>query len=203
MKSPIDMNEAELRSRFDFSKPTRGRFYERYQKGHTVTYLDHDPDEKKAVSAVRPDSQLTEIAGKHLLISRLISAGFEVAEPIRDKGIDLLVYGTSKDGERFVAYPIQMKASSSESFSLDKKYEHLHGLLITYVWNVQSAAESEIFALTFNEARSLLEEKGYAKTNAWVRDGYYFVKKVDIKLKEMLEPYRMTQERWQHRLRTA
>jgi len=203
MKAPVNMNESEIRSRFDFSKTSRGRFHKRYEQGHAVTFLDHDPDQEIFVTSAKRDPQLTEIAGKHLLISRLISAGFEVAEPIRDKGIDLLVYSTSKDGERFVAHPIQLKASSSESFSLDKKYANLRGLLITYVWNVESPSESNIFVLTFDEAMSVLEQKGYSKTDAWRRDGYYFVRKAGSELKEMLEPFRMTPERWQQKLQPA
>ena len=49
MKSPIDMNETEIRARFDFSRATRGRFAARYQNGHTVILLDHDPDEEKTI----------------------------------------------------------------------------------------------------------------------------------------------------------
>ena len=47
MKSPIDMNETEIRARFDFSRATRGRFAAQYKNGHTVALLDHDPDEEK------------------------------------------------------------------------------------------------------------------------------------------------------------
>jgi len=202
MKSPIDMNEAEMRNRFDFSKATRGRFHDRYEKGHTITFLHHNPDHEQSATPSTKDSQLTEIAGKHLLISRLISAGFEVAEPIRDNGIDLLVYGTSKS-EQFIAYPIQLKAFSNESFSLDKKYGRIHGLLIAYVWNVQSSAQSDIFALTFDEAFQILTKKGFAETPSWEKGGKYFVRKADSKLKKMLEPYRMTVERWQEKLQAV
>jgi hypothetical protein len=41
----MSKSEMELRSRFDFSKGVRGKFYERYMNGHTVTLLDGDPDE--------------------------------------------------------------------------------------------------------------------------------------------------------------
>ena len=212
MKAPIDMNESELRSSFDFSEPSRGRFQERYREGHTITLLDFDPDQDldtgtstdpNRTAPDRKDTQLTEIAGKHLLISRLISAGFEVAEPIRDKGIDLLVYSTTNDGERFISHPIQLKASSDESFSLDKKYEKLHGLLLTYVWHVEDPNKSEIYALSFDEAKFVLEQKGYAKTDSWTLGGYYFVRKADAKLKEMLKPYLMNPERWRQRLQAC
>jgi len=197
------MNEAEMRARFDFSKATRGRFAERYRNGHSVTLLDQDPDGELSIAPPKRDSQLTEIAGKHLLISQLISAGFEVAEPIRDNGIDLIVYSTSKDGRRFVAHPIQLKASSTDSFSLDRKYADLNGLVITYIWRVEAPNESSIHALTFDEAVSVLNQRGYSKTDSWKRDGYYFVKKASAELKDALEPFLMTPERWKLRLQSV
>jgi hypothetical protein len=196
------MNETEIRARFDFSRATRGRFAERYRNGHTVTLLDHDPDldEDDLHEPSKPDSQLTEIAGKHLLISRLVAAGFEVAEPLRDKGIDLVVYRDGEGGKDFAAYPIQLKASSHESFSLDKKYERFPRLLIAYVWNVQAPERSDVYALTFSDALQVMEKKGYAKTYSWTKKGYYFVRSAGSELKEILEPYKMTTERWQEKL---
>ncbi len=200
MKSPIDMNETEIRARFDFSRATRGRFADRYRKGHTVTLLDHDPEEDDPLELSKPDSQLTEIAGKHLLISRLVAAGLEVAEPLRDKGIDLVVYRDGDGGKDFAAYPIQLKVSSHESFSLDRKYERFSRLLIAYVWNVQDPERSDVYALTFSDAMQVMEKKGYAKTDSWTKKGYYFVRSAGAELKEILEPYKMTTERWQEKL---
>lgn len=37
------------------------------------------------------DSQQVEIIGRHWFIGELVRAGLEVAEPVRDNGIDLLV----------------------------------------------------------------------------------------------------------------
>jgi hypothetical protein len=130
----------------------------------------------------------------------LIAAGFEVAEPLRDKGIDLIVY--RGDGN-FVARPIQMKASSLESFSLDRKYEHIPNLLLTYVWNVQTPERNEIYAMTFDEAVQILKEKGYDKTESWQHWNYYFVRNAGVTLKELLKQYRMSPERWQQKLKMA
>jgi hypothetical protein len=200
MKSQMGKSEMELRSRFDFSKGVRGKFYERYKNGQTVTLLDGDLDEDDPLVLSKVDSQLTEIAGKHLLISRLVAAGFEVAEPLRDKGIDLVVYRDGDGGKDFAAYPIQLKASSHESFSLDRKYERFSHLLIAYVWNVQAPERSDVYALTFSDAMQVMEKKGYVKTDSWTKKGYYFVRSAGPGLKEMLEPYKMTTERWQEKL---
>jgi hypothetical protein len=193
-------SEAELRDKFDFSKAVRGKFYERYKKGHTVTLLGSEPDADDLLTAGKSDGQLIEIAGKHVLISRLVAAGFEVAEPLRDKGIDLVVYRDGEGGKDFGAFPIQLKASSHESFSLDKKYERFPRLLIAYVWNVQAPERSDVYALTFSDAMQVLEKKGYAKTDSWTKKGYYFVRSAGPELKKILEPYKMNTERWQKKL---
>ena len=200
MRSQMSKSEVELRNRFDFSKAVPGKFYERYKKGRTVTLLEGEPDEEDPLVPAGGDSQLTEIAGRHLLISRLVAAGFEVAEPLRDKGIDLVVYRDGQGSKDFAAYPIQLKASSHESFSLDKKYERFPRLLIAYVWNVQTPERSEVYALTFSDAMKVMEQKGYAKTDSWTKRGYYFVRSAGPELKEILKPYKMNTKRWQEKL---
>ncbi len=200
MRSQMSKSEMELRNRFDFSKGVRGKFHERYEKGHSVTLLEGEPDDDDPLAPSKHDSQLTEIAGKHLLISRLVAAGFEVAEPLRDKGIDLVAYRDGEGGKDFAAYPIQLKASSHQSFSLDKKYERFRRLLIAYVWNVQTPERSVVYALTFKDAMQVMQMKGYAKTDSWTKKGYYFVRSAGPELEEILEPYKMTTERWQEKL---
>lgn len=187
MKTQMIDSEKELKNRFDFSNATRGRHSRQYQKGHAVTVLEGEPESEFSASGEN-DSQLTEIAGKHLLISRLVAAGFEVAEPLRDRGIDLIVY---RDQERFDASPLQMKASSGESFSLDRKYKKFPNLLIAYVWNVNSGDKGDIYLLTFGQALMVMDSKGYSKTDSWTKNGYYFVRSAGKDLKELLKPYRM------------
>src|ERR1700722_11854563 len=197
MRAPTSSCETELRSKFDFANATRGKYYERYKKGHSVTLLDEDSDDDDPLSANGGDSQLLEIAGKHLLISRLVAAGFEVAEPIRDRGNELIVY---RDGGDFAALPIQLKASSEQSFSLDAKYDKFPRLLITYIWNVQTSEENDIYVLTFEEALQVLRRKGYDKTDSWKKNHRYFVRNAGIELKEMLEPYKATPKLWRSKL---
>ena len=83
------------------------------------------------------DKQIVEIEGVNWLIVELMKAGIEVARPIRDRGVDLVVYNERKNDELF-AKVIQVKASSEESFSIDQKYEKTKGLLIVYIWNLES-----------------------------------------------------------------
>ena len=197
MKTQMNDSEQKIRSQFDFSKAVRGRHSEQFAKGHRVTLLEGQPDMGDLLASEESDSQLVEIAGKHLLISRLVAAGFEVAEPLRDKGIDLIVY---RDEERFDASPLQMKASTHESFSLDRKYEKFPGLLIAYVWNVNTSDKGEVYLLTFRQALNVLEAKGYSKTDSWTKNGYYFVRNAGKELKELLKPYRIQAKKWPERI---
>lgn len=180
--------EVELRRNFDFSKAVRGKYYDRYTKGHSVTLLPGEPDLNDPLASQEGDSQLVEIAGKHLLISRLIAAGFEVAEPLRDRGIDLIVY---RDENGFSASPVQMKASTRESFSLDRKYARFPNLLMAYVWNVNAGDQGEVYLLTFDQALKVMDAKGYSRTDSWTKNGYYFVRSAGKDLKELLKPYRV------------
>ena len=188
MKTHMSESEKVLRERFDFSRAVRGRHSAQYAKGHTVSLLTGEPDMEEPLSAGESDSQLVEIAGKHLLISRLVAAGYEVAEPLRDRGIDLIVY---RDKNGFSALPLQMKASTQESFSLDRKYEKFSNLLIAYVWNVNAGEKGDVYLLTFDQALGVMEAKGYSRTDSWIKNGYYFVRNAGKELKELLKPYRM------------
>ena len=202
MKVPMTETEFELRQRFDFSKAERGKFHERYKKGSTVTLLEGEPGESDPLSSVKGDSQLTEVFGKNLLISHLVAAGFEVAQPVRDRGVDLVVYKDGEDAKNYLPCLIQLKASAQESFSLDKKYARFPHLLIAYVWNVQTPARSDVYALTFDDALQVMEKKGYLKTDSWTKGGYYFVRNAGTDLKKYLEPYKMTPQRWREKLQT-
>ncbi len=59
------------------------------------------------------DTQITELAGRHDLISQLLAGGVEAAVPVRDRGVDLIAYierdESSADQLDFVACPIQRK----------------------------------------------------------------------------------------------
>lgn len=149
------------------------------------------------------DPQHIGIIGKHIVIANLFAAGLEVAEPIRDRGVDLIAFHDGKNGERFDAWPIQVKSSRGKSFLLDKKYEKLPRLIIVYVWNADCHDKNEIFALTYPEALKVLEEQGYANKKSWTQGRKWVVTNVGVKLEMLLEPHRMTPERWAKKLHAA
>jgi hypothetical protein len=193
----MSKNEMELRSRFDFSKGVRGKFYERYKNGHTITLLDRDPDEDD------PLDLSTRQAGKHIFVSQVQAAGLKLAEPLSDESIDFLIYSAAERNHELVSYAVKLKTSSSETFYLYKKYAHIPRFLLVYVWNALAPQESSVYALTYKEALKILEAKGYAESDAWIKEGGYSVTHAGSKLKEMLEPYRMTEELWRQKLQVA
>ena len=145
---------------------------------------------------MRIDSQVVELLGRNRLVDELLRDGLEVALPLRDRGIDLITYADiGEDITAFAARPIQMKAASGESFSLDRKYRVFPGLILAYVWNVVGARETVTYALTYAEALAVADEMGYTKTDSW-RKGRYDCTRVSGRLLELLETHRMTPGRW-------
>src|SRR4051812_20024658 len=94
-------------------------------------------DAPEAADAPDLDSQQVEILGRNRIKAALIEAGLEVASPERDCGIDLIVYRWSADPPNFVARPLQLKAGRDFSFGIDRKYEKIPGLIMTFVVGVR------------------------------------------------------------------
>jgi hypothetical protein len=200
MKSPIDMNEAEIRARFDFSKAARGRFADRYRKGHTVTLLDHDPNEL-SVKTIETD-ETTRQSGMRIFESQVRKSGLRLREPERKTGIDYVIYNETPGGAETVVYPVKLKTSNHEVFSLYKREAEIPRLLMAYIWHAKQPDESEVYALTYNEALQIVKSKPYLTSKSWIEDGGYSVTHAGIELKEMLKEYRMTPENWQQRLKS-
>lgn len=106
-----------------------------------------------------------ELLGRNRLMDELLRAGLEIALPIRDRGIDLLVYADQK--KKFAAVPVQMKASSKQSFGLSQKYAKFPGLLLAYIWNIERMGHEETFALTYGEALRVAKKMGWTATVSW------------------------------------
>jgi len=148
------------------------------------------------------DTQLIEVLGRNQLTDELLRAGLEVARPVRDRGIDLIAYADLETKvESFVARPIQMKAASKRSFSLNQKYAKFPNLLIAYVWHLALPDDVTTFALAYNEAFGVAEKMGWTTTPSW-QSGSYSNTRPGKRLRELLEPFRMTPERWWERITT-
>lgn len=146
------------------------------------------------------DSQAIELLGRNRLVSELIRAGLEIAFPIRDRGIDLIVYADrSSSDQEFFAIPIQMKGASKKSFSIDEKYEKIPRLLIAYVWGIGNDAH-ETFVLTYSEAMKIATDMGYTETDSWITGRNYAVPTPGKKLESKLREFQMTPAKWRAKL---
>ena len=144
------------------------------------------------------DSQLIELVGRQRLIAELLQADLEVALPMRDRGIDLIVYADLGLAS-FRAIPIQMKAASGSCFAADQKYAKFPNLVIAYVWHVQNLDRAVTYALNYSEVVQVATAMGYTATRSW-ECGIYTTTRPSRRLLVLLEPYRMTPEKWRLRI---
>ncbi len=140
------------------------------------------------------DTQVTELAGRHYLISQLLAGGVEVATPLRDRGIDLIAYLDRVDEGEFYACPIQLKANETARFGVHRKYETIPNLLMVYAWNVSSVAPA-LYAMTYRQAAALLEARGHTETRSWNELGGYSLT-VNKQWEATLAPYQMEAQDW-------
>jgi hypothetical protein len=140
---------------------------------------------------MKMDTQQIEIIGKHILIANLLAANLEVAEPIRDHGIDLIVFRDGSDGNKFIACPIQLKTATNEAFELHEKYKKFPCLRIVFVWKAKVPADAEFFCLTYKEAEGILKTEDHAETDSWKNGKHWVTTKPSGTLKEKLEKYRV------------
>jgi hypothetical protein len=133
-----------------------------------------------------------ELAGRHYLASQLLAAGLHVAEPIVDVGVDLIMW--AEGSTSFV--PLQLKCTEGCRFGIWKKYEG-SGALIVWIWRVTRPAETEVFALDYQQAVALLEPLGWVNSPSWTARGgvgWPLKKAADI---AWLKPFKMDPKRWQ------
>ncbi len=146
------------------------------------------------------DTQIIEILGKNKLISEILKSGLEVATPERDRGIDLIAYTDISDKtNKFIAKPIQMKASLNQVFSLFSKYKKFNDMIIAYVWNADKNEKCITYALTYDEAFQICKKLGWTETTSWERGGYSTTKPSKRAIK-LLEQYKMTPEKWKNKI---
>jgi hypothetical protein len=144
----------------------------------------------------RIDTQVVELLGRNRLVSELLRAGLEVAVPARDRGIDLIAYADlSAEVKQFVARPIQMKAASQSSFSINRKFERVADLIIAYVWHLEDPSKAVTYALTWKEVLQVATARGFTRTNSWMK-GSFVVNRPGAELRKLLLPFEMTPAKW-------
>lgn len=130
------------------------------------------------------DTQVIELLGQNIIISQLLCAGFEVAKPLRDRGVDLIVY---RDQPQFVARPIQLKCYSQEGFSVHQKYSAFPQLLMVYIWHI--GREPIIYAMTYAQGVDILQEMGATGRSTWLEKAHYNYNAPSKKLKALMAPF--------------
>jgi len=146
------------------------------------------------VEEVHLDSQQVEILGRNRIKAALIEAGLEVATPERDNGIDLIAYRWALTGE-FIARPVQIKAATTFSFGIDRKYERIPGLIMAFIMGARQEAYT-IYALTYAEMFTLADTLEWTRTPSWIKGGAYSTRHPGQQLMRLLETYRATRTTW-------
>jgi hypothetical protein len=142
-------------------------------------------------------SNIIEMLGRNHLITQLIEDDVNVAIPLWDQGVDLIAYYKGTDG--LVARPLQLKVAESCRWGVYKKYKDIPGLLMVYIWNVNSKVQ--IYAMSYTEAEHLLSigKTDHAQSDSYKNKGFYHTVPSKDLLKG-LEPFLMTRGDWQARL---
>ena len=150
------------------------------------------------------NTQLTEVFGRNRLINDLLRSGVEVATPVRDRGVDLIAYvDLDEQMGRFAAVPIQIKAATQRSFTIDRKYARFPDLLMGFVWGVAQPETATIYALTYLESVGVGEKMGWLATDSWLAGGRYTTTAPSEKLVGLLSGYEVHAGTWKSRISTA
>lgn len=136
------------------------------------------------------DTQQVEIIGRNLLISACIADGLEVSQPLRDRGIDLIIFDDHARQGQFSALPVQLKASSSRSFSVHAKYEKFQNLIMAYTWYSDNPVNAELYIMTYQDAIKIAEQMGWLATSSWIEGGGYSTQSPSKKLIKLLEEFK-------------
>ena len=143
------------------------------------------------------DTQVVELLGRQRLIGELLTDELEVAIPMRDRGVDLIVYADlSRQVTRFVSRPIQMRASTAAAFGVNQKYGCIADLILAHVWRLADPSRATTFGLRYSEAVRVADEMGWTRTRSWIDGRAYGTSRPSSRFLELLEPNRMTRGRW-------
>lgn len=113
------------------------------------------------------EKQLIEVIGRSKFTEFAILSGFELATPVRDCGIDCLLYFPCEDDLLNTAVPVQLKCYSSQALTVDSKYNRMGNILHIVLWNCLDT-NPKYFALTQKHAMRLAEHFNWNKLSGWV-----------------------------------
>src|SRR5258706_14073690 len=102
------------------------------------------------------DGQLIEIRNTNRVIESILDAGLDVAKPVRDDGVDLIVYRRKGEGD-WISIPLQVKSR----FDIRKKYKARRGLVMCYV------CKDALYVVLHRVALKIARKRGYLKSPSW------------------------------------
>jgi hypothetical protein len=146
------------------------------------------------------DKQQVEVIGRNIVTNQLLREDIEVAEPVRDRGIDLIAYLRKEEGQRFHARPLQLKVASDRDFSVYKKYDEFNDMVVVYVWRIAYEDGPEIYALTTQETLDVAEQRGWTETNTWANKDQYNDTTVTGPTQNAVNPYEIEPGGWCEKL---
>jgi hypothetical protein len=145
---------------------------------------------------LRDDVFRVEMLGLHQVALSLVDAGYEVATPRWDSGVDVIAFRSTP---RFVARPLQIKAAASFSFGVYRKYSRFPGLIMTYAMHLRGD-DPAIYAMPYSDTVAIADSLAWTKTPSWIKGGAYSTRRTTGRLTALLEPWRMNAERWRRLL---
>jgi hypothetical protein len=117
------------------------------------------------------DGQQIELIGLAALTTAMLRQGFEIARPLRDRGVDLIVF--SDTFPRPSAIPIQAKIHSETGLDVYReKYQNFPGIVYAIVWH--AASQPRYFLFDHTEACSLIPETS-RQQSCWTRPSGHWV----------------------------
>ncbi len=145
---------------------------------------------------------IKQLAKRHLE-HQLREAGIEIDTSPLEPGVDLIaILGSGGKPVRGAKCLIKIGANKRDRFSVIRKWKGKADLLV-YAWNV-STTDADIYALSYDEAVALLEERGHTETKSWrVLGGYYLdvgTGKTRTWWTNHLSPYRMDAEKLREKI---
>lgn len=135
------------------------------------------------------DTQQVEIIGRNLLVSACVADGIEVSQALRDRGIDVIIFDDHSQYGQFNALPVQLKASSSRSFSIHAKYAKFPNLLMAYTWHSDNPVDAKLYIMTYKDALEIAKSVGWLDTSSWIDGGGYSTQSPSRKIEAALTTY--------------
>jgi hypothetical protein len=138
------------------------------------------------------EKQHIEVIGTAKFTEFAILSGFEVAFPIRDCGIDCILYFPIEDNLLTTAIPVQLKCYTAQALTVDSKYDRIGNILHVIIWNCLTS-NPEFFALPQQKAMRIAQKFNWDKLPGWAsKNGKYDATKATPQIINEMRNYSVT-----------